>query len=97
VILCTPALNALVVKVAAPELIIPVPIAVPLSLNVTISPFGGTPPLYLTRAVNVMARPTNPRRVLVVTVVVVGVKPPPLVTVSVEAGDTLPTKLLSPE
>jgi hypothetical protein len=96
VIRCTPALKALVVKVAAPELMAPVPIVVPLSRKVTSSPFGATPLLYRTLAVNVTGRPTNPRSVLVVTAVVVGVKPP-LVTVSIDAGETLPTKFLSPE
>ena len=40
---CTPKLSEAVVNVAAPALMVPVPIVVAPSRNVTVSPFGGSP------------------------------------------------------
>jgi hypothetical protein len=60
-----------VVKVATPEAVVPVPIAVAPSYNLTVSPSGIGPPVDVTVAVNVTACPTKEGEPDVVTLVVV--------------------------
>jgi hypothetical protein len=81
-----PAASDAVVIVAIPPASAPVPKVAAPFLNVTISPFGGTPPLELTVAVNVTLCPLAIGFAEDVTTVVVAA----FATTCASCGDALP-------
>ena len=85
--------RAAVANVATPPFVAPVPMAAPLSLNVTVSPSGMAPDIGVTVAVNVTVCPANEGVPEEMTVVVVAM----LFTTWFNAADALAPSLTSPE
>jgi hypothetical protein len=90
---CVPVAKADVDRVAAPFFVRPVPMGIPPSSNVTISPFGMAPDIGVTVAVNVTSCPANAGEPDEARVVVVEI----LLTTWLSAGEALGPSLTSPE